>query len=367
MQQCQICFKVAEEMFIAPALLPSQTKMASAIEQVWRGASPDIVVHLNYPFLHEAVLRGILCGIGVEAGIYGVYWAYGVCFYDSRHKSSVRIYSELHAHESADPSGRVILEVAGQSASELAIHIVNSIQELNVGRPPEVIWEAGQPSKDAPSYTTKSFKEEAMFREIRPAGPRRSRAEPQQVYVSYAWTGESEAIVDQLERKLARHVKLVRDRNVIRPGDWISRFMADIGRADCVLVILSEQYLRSLYCMRELLFLFNTSLGERERFMQRIVPLTVGNVRFSRARDRAEHIRYWKHERKKLDVLLADLGHASVGDADRAELLLIIDVQHRLSDMLAWVADVLMPRSAELSSKGVDAAIELLLERDWRP
>lgn len=34
----------------------------------------------------------------------------------------------------------------------------------------------------------------------------------------------------------------------------------------------SEKYLRSVYCMRELLHLFNASLGEREVFMRKLVP-----------------------------------------------------------------------------------------------
>lgn len=42
--------------------------------------------------------------------------------------------------------------------------------------------------------------------------------------------------------------------------------------------------------------------------------------------------------------------------ADREEWLAIQDFQHRVSDTMAWVADVLMPRGAE----SLDAAIERL-------
>lgn len=42
--------------------------------------------------------------------------------------------------------------------------------------------------------------------------------------------------------------------------------------------------------------------------------------------------------------------------ADREEWLAIQDFQHRVSDIMAWVADVLMPRGAA----GLDAAIALL-------
>ena len=97
--------------------------------------------------------------------------------------------------------------------------------------------------------------------------------------------------------------------------------------------------------------------------MHKVVPLIVGDVSISRALDRAAHVKYWKQEHEKLDVALADLDHASVGEADRAELLWIKDFQHRISDMLAWVVDTLMPQGTELHTKGIDAAIVLLQQR----
>src|SRR5947209_7122039 len=115
--------------------------------------------------------------------------------------------------------------------------------------------------------------------------------------------------------------------------------------------------------MRELLYVYSTSLGEREVFMRKLVPLTVGEVRFSRAIDRIEHIRYWKQQHDDLDAALASLQTAERGDADRAELLTIKDLQYRVSDLLAWVADTLMPQAGEAHAKGIDTAIDLLLRR----
>ena len=156
--------------------------------------------------------------------------------------------------------------------------------------------------------------------------------------------------MEKFERRLTENFKLIRDKRAMRPGDRISRFMAEIGRADLVLVVLSEKYLHSVYCMRELLHLYNTSLGERAEFMDKVVPLRVGDVSISRALDRAAHIKYWRQEHEQLDAALTDLDHASVGEADRTELLLMKDFQHRVSDMLAWVADTLMPQGAEQSA-----------------
>jgi hypothetical protein len=82
----------------------------------------------------------------------------------------------------------------------------------------------------------------------------------------------------------------------------------------------------------------------------------------------------WQEAMVELDVLQSrtvkllrgqdhERGLPSVGEADRAEWLAIQDFQHRVSDMLAWVADTLMPQGTELHTKGIDAAIDLLQQR----
>ena len=63
--------------------------------------------------------------------------------------------------------------------------------------------------------------------------------EEQRIYVSYAWGGESDELVDEFEQRLPKPFKLIRDKSAMRPGDWISNFMAEIGRAELVLVVLS--------------------------------------------------------------------------------------------------------------------------------
>jgi two-component sensor histidine kinase len=74
-------------------------------------------------------------------------------------------------------------------------------------------------------------------------------------------------------------------------------------------------------------------------------------------------VTHWEEEHANLDELLKKRGLASVGEADRAEWLAIQDFQHRVSDMLAWVADVLMPQGTELRAEAIDAAIDLLQQR----
>ena len=260
MQQCQICFKVAENAYVAPALLPGETEVRADLEKVWRGARPEAVARLHYSFLHEGVLRTMLCSLGQKAGESAVYWAYGICFYDLETKATALIGTEFSDPEGRQPGGHITVEAAGGQALLLAERLVQSIQQVNIGRAPEVTWIKGGPEMKKGDEASNARPVEP-FSEVKPGQVPTLPGESRPVYVSYAWNGESEALVDAIEKRLPANWKLFRDRRVLRPGDWIPRFMQEIGRAECVLVVFSEKYLRSIYCMRELLYLYQSSSG----------------------------------------------------------------------------------------------------------
>jgi internalin A len=80
-------------------------------------------------------------------------------------------------------------------------------------------------------------------------------SEPQ-VFVSYAWgdathTGKArQRVVDALCAALKHDgVEIQRDIEQVRPGELISEFMDRLSSGDQVLVILSDRYLRSPYCI----------------------------------------------------------------------------------------------------------------------
>ncbi len=363
MQQCQVCFKTSENGFVAPEALPPEAHVSGQIQQLWRNATPEVAAHLDYPFLHEGVLRATLCKVGEKAGESAVYWSWGVCFYDLKSQSTARIRTERTDPTGTDPAGRIIVEATGGQSQALVSHLVESVLQINIGAKPEPRWIRSGLS--SPSLNKgEQQKSGEPFAHIAPGQPPQAPGEPLPVYVSYAWGSESDALVDAFAQQLPKPFRLIRDKAAMRPGDWISIFMREIGRADRVLIVLSEKYLRSVYCMRELLYLYQTSLGERTDFLNRVVVLTVGDtLKFSRASERAAHVLYWQEEDKKLDVILSQLDRISISDADRAEQLAIKDFAHRVSDILSWVSDTLMPRASGSSNESLDAALALLQQR----
>ena len=351
MEKCQTCFQIAEDMHVAPALLPLEDAVAGQIAGLWQGAEAKAEVKLNYAFLHEGVLRALLCGIGSRAGVQAVYWRYGVCFYDQKAAGVVRIRSAL-----PDPSGQgggwISVETTGANAAALAREVVGSIEQINIGQKPEVKWMNSEPSETRRMPGDDNGQE--PFARLTPGPVPRAADAPIPVYVSYAWEPASQAFVDEVGQRLpADRFEFRRDKIHLQTGDWISSFMAEIGRADCVLVVLSDKYLRSPNCMRELLHLYQRSQGDRADLMGRIVAVVPPELKIDRATGRAVYIRHWRDEHKALESVFQDLGIAAMGAADREEWLAIQDFQRRVSDIMAWVSDVLMPRG----DGSLDAAI----------
>jgi internalin A len=73
------------------------------------------------------------------------------------------------------------------------------------------------------------------------------------VYVSYPWkTADAPAMVDILQAVCEKNgIELRRDRDRISYGDSISKYMQELGAGGAIMVLVSEDYLKSPYCMYE--------------------------------------------------------------------------------------------------------------------
>ena len=352
MLACRLCFKVADGHYVAPDWLPARAACLPMEQAVWRGAQSEVEARLSYAFLHEGMRTALLCAVGEEAGVHAVYWRHGTCFFDATARVVARIDCVPSPVDVGGHAGDVVVQVCGPGAAVYARALVQSVErELRTAQPPQVAWAGtqegaglgaaphGRPSEEAKQEP------EAPFANVR-AAPR--PAEPKgplpKVYVSYAWCGESEALVNRLEATLQGHCEWRRDKTAMRTGDWISRFMAEIGASPCVVTVISAEYLRSEFCMRELLALYQTSQGDKASMLERIVPVVLPDAGIRELKHRHDHALYWRQRYEEIEASGARLSQLEQGDATRHELLAMADFKHHVVDMLTWVADVLKPR-----------------------
>jgi hypothetical protein len=167
-------------------------------------------------------------------------------------------------------------------------------------------------------------------------------------YVSYAWGDDTEegrareAVVDEICNAADGDIAIIRDKTTLGLGERISAFMRRLGEADRCFIILSDKYLKSLYCMYELCELWRNCRRDRDEFLHRVRVFALPDVKIALPRDRVGYAKYWKMEYEQLGVNFDILG-----EEDRRQYGLMREYALQVSDILATMADILLPRDLE--------------------
>jgi len=128
------------------------------------------------------------------------------------------------------------------------------------------------------------------------------------VFVSYAWGGESETIVNQLDQVFQqRGITLIRDKRDLGFKGRIKDFMQQIGRGKAVVVVISEKYLKSENCMFELV-----QIAENGAFYDRIFPIVLNDANIYKPVQRLRYVKYWEDQIAELDEAIKSVGAANL-------------------------------------------------------
>jgi internalin A len=355
MQGCGICFPVrnaraAEEAeYLAPELLP---RWDEAKENLLAGrllsSDADAEAQADFGFLHEGGLRGYLSAIGTRAGDAAVYWKYGCWFYEKTTDSRALIESRWENAETEAGPGTIVLRAWGARAQALLEPLVEALDRVSMGQRPAVRWTragAGPLMRDpgGPDEAGGLGRLE-IVEELLPAAGKPA------IYVSYAWGDEESAagrkrgeVVDGACRVCGEEGwRVVRDKEHMGYGDWISAFMKSITQADLILVVISRKYLRSIYCMTELHGIFERSGRDKKEFLERVIPFTLDDVKIGSVKDRLPHAKHWKAE---VEAIQGEMD--SFGAEDFQQYRAMKRWLNDVGDMLAFVSDVLRPQGFE--------------------
>ncbi|MDJ0768329.1 MAG: toll/interleukin-1 receptor domain-containing protein [Ilumatobacter sp.] len=159
--------------------------------------------------------------------------------------------------------------------------------------------------------------------------------EARQVYISYKWGGESERIVNELDADLqAKGMVVVRDKRDLRYTGSISAFMEEIGRGRAVIVVISDEYLRSANCMRELV-----EIAKNEDVRDRIFPVILSDARIYEPAKRLQYVEYWKQKHQELDAGMQKVGQTKL-HGFREELDLYDTIRDEISNLTAILKDM---------------------------
>ncbi|MGE0642463.1 MAG: COR domain-containing protein [Nitrospira sp.] len=357
--------------YLAPDLLPGRETVADQLTGRWSDQEASRRLVYDYPFLHPGLMRTLLCEIGSRSKEAGVYWKYGVWLYE--HSTGCRALLERQMLD--ERRGRIVLKVQGHRYQELIRWLRDRIEQHNrlFGYPelkpavddfgqdlrPEHIaarQRMGAQSNKVPdglsadhgSRSGDARTDQGPFFDKPPAELFPTR-EPQ-VFISYAWgdntpTGQQRAkLVDELCTALGgQGITVRRDRDDMRPGDLISEFMDRLTDGDFILLVISDKYLRSEYCMYELFCIYRNCADKPERFLKKVIPIILPDSNIDRMPDRLQRAIHWINQEKELKPLV-ESNLDAVGKEFFGKFKIIGEFARNTSNMLEHLVDKLQPR-----------------------
>jgi hypothetical protein len=167
------------------------------------------------------------------------------------------------------------------------------------------------------------------------AAPGPATAAAPEVYVSYAWGGDSEALVDRIERAFAaRGIDVVRDKRALGYKADIRAFMQRMGRGRCVIAVIGDKYLRSPHCMFELM-----QVAAQGAFQDRVFPVVLDDAQIHRPAERVRYVQHWEAQIRELDEALKGVSAANL-KGFRDEIDQYSEIRRTVAELTAILANM---------------------------
>lgn len=154
----------------------------------------------------------------------------------------------------------------------------------------------------------------------------------QTVFISYAWGGEREEIVNQIDQSLQeRGINITRDKRDLGYKGSIKEFMERIGQGNCIIVVVSDKYLRSPNCMFELV-----EIADNKQFHDRIFPVVLADADIYDPVKRLGYVKHWETKRSELADAMKSVDPANL-QGIREEM----DMYDRIRDKVSGLTSIL--------------------------
>lgn len=157
----------------------------------------------------------------------------------------------------------------------------------------------------------------------------------QAVFISYAWGGEREEIVNQIDKTLQeRGIKITRDKRDLGYRGSIKEFMERIGQGNCEIVVVSDKYIRSPNCMFELV-----EIAENKQFHDRIFPVVLADADIYDPVKRLGYVKYWEDQRNELASAMKTVAPANL-QGIRDDMDLYDRIRDKVSGLVSILKDM---------------------------
>ncbi|AFY35332.1 toll/interleukin-1 receptor domain-containing protein [Calothrix sp. PCC 7507] len=168
-------------------------------------------------------------------------------------------------------------------------------------------------------------------------------SQKKEVFISYTWRDEqSPKVVAQIEQAFQEtDIKIIRDSNTVGYKGRFQEFMQRLSRGKCVIVVISDEYLKSPNCMYEMV-----EIEKNGEMYDRIFPIFLADAQIHDPVQALKYIGYWENKTQELDEEMKKVSGANLqGFQEKLNLYTKIreksaDIIKLLSDMNALTLDI---------------------------
>ena len=167
------------------------------------------------------------------------------------------------------------------------------------------------------------------------------------VFISYNRKSGG-SFVDTMVKALGERAGVKRDSECIRPWESIRSFMNSIQKQDFVILVITDEYLKSDACMYEVI-----ELMKDECWFQKAMFAVLDGTHIYSPSEKAYYIGYWKDKRQVLEAKSNNLSVAeasSLGD----DLSRYMEITNKIGAFLTKVADSNNPRQSDIVEKVIE-------------
>ncbi len=181
----------------------------------------------------------------------------------------------------------------------------------------------------------------------------------QQVFISYAWGGESEKVVDEIEAAFtSKGIRLVRDKTDLGFKGLIREFMMQIGHGNLVVLIISDKYLKSKNCMFELL-----EVEKKGEFYNRIFPIVLPDADIYDSLGIINYLKYWDQKTKELNTSVKELDNLADTRKVQEDINLYTDIRGAIDKLAGKLSNMNTLTVEIMRAKYFQPLVEKLQEK----
>jgi len=140
----------------------------------------------------------------------------------------------------------------------------------------------------------------------------------QTLFISYCWS-DGTPYADELEKQLSVDFSVKRDRTQLGCNDDIDAYMRKIAECDNVVIVLTNGYVHSINCMKEIMYL----IKQPDWFMKSVI-LVIDNDIYKWEKQK-EIIVYWNQYREHFTDSIKDIPINRLFSSERSFLEKICD------------------------------------------